>query len=112
MARTPELATEHVTAGDGYSITFRRRDDQLVGGETWAAQGRDRAGNLLVTFAVQTSAGTGAQAGKTIIDLHLTGAQTADLPRVVRCDLQESVAGGEPLTLGRWLLMVEAQVTQ
>ena len=113
MARTPRLPTEFVTAGDGYDIVFRRAGSAAAD-HTWTAEARlstGATGDPLATFEVSATDGTGDHAGKAIVALHLDGAVTADLPSSVVCDLQESTDGGEPLTLARWRLVVEGQVT-
>jgi hypothetical protein len=112
MARTPQLPTEYVTAEDGYDIVFRRRG-VTVAEKTWAAQVRLRPGGPLVAeFEVTAVDGEDEHEGKAIIALHLDPAVTLQLPAEVRCDLQENTPDAPPITLARWTLVVEGQVTQ
>ena len=112
MARTPRLPTEYVTANDGYDIVFRRAG-VAAADRTWTAQARVHPDDTLptTTFELTATDGTGEHAGKAIINLHLDGAVTLALPRSVQCDLQETAPGLEPLTIARWRLVVEPQIT-
>lgn len=114
MAVPPKLTGEQAYAGDGYDLVVKIANTS-VGTKTFVAQARKSrtsTGTPLATFEVTATDGTGGDAGKVVVTLHLDGTVVATLPSVVHCDLQQSQAGTDPLTLLQWSLYVQHDVTR
>lgn len=112
MALPPSLANESAYAGDPYDLRVIVENTTL-GTKTFTAQARSRpeAPSPAAEFQINAYDGTGADAGDLIIDLSLSGLVTAALPQEVFCDLEQKEAGS-PLTLLRWKVAVQKDVTR
>jgi hypothetical protein len=107
-AKLPRYET--ATAGDPHVLTVKIAD-QAAADATWLAELRvTRGGTLVETYAVDASDGSGDDAGKAILVLTLTGAETEALGvGTYHGEMQQTdvAPGSEPRTLLRWYLRVE-----